>query len=243
MMWEMVNPLNRTSKETTESDDQDPYEGTRWLGKCLPGWILAWFFILIFGMQGFYARLFILVLGIDMYYNWGLVGTAVFYLVAISAIAIPVLVHWGKYRIYEFLGRYKALEGISDGTGPPCIVCLEPISKGEQTLVCPTCGEPAHREHLLTWIREAGECPSCDERRRLGVRRKLSRRKPRKRKDKAIEALSDGTGPACMVCSGPISAGEKTLSCPSCGGQAHRKHLQKWIRANQDCPMCRRKLS
>lgn len=59
---------------------------------------------------------------------------------------------------------------------------------------------------------------------------------------KAVPAVSSGRGGSCMVCARLIDADELILSCPHCGGQAHRSHLEEWLKSKGVCPMCRRKL-
>lgn len=44
---------------------------------------------------------------------------------------------------------------------PWCIVCNNPIQNGEDAKVCPKCNNPAHKSHLLEYLRTKGECPSC----------------------------------------------------------------------------------
>ena len=44
-----------------------------------------------------------------------------------------------------------------------CIVCGLPIKEEEkdQTFYCPHCKNPAHKSHLLEWIKLKGTCPMC----------------------------------------------------------------------------------
>jgi len=42
-----------------------------------------------------------------------------------------------------------------------CIVCNLPIQKEDIIARCPDCGNPAHRAHLLEWIKIKGICPFC----------------------------------------------------------------------------------
>ena len=42
-----------------------------------------------------------------------------------------------------------------------CIVCNLSIKKEERIAHCPSCGHPAHRDHLLEWIKIKGICPFC----------------------------------------------------------------------------------
>ena len=44
-----------------------------------------------------------------------------------------------------------------------CIVCGLPIKyeQKDEKLYCPHCRNPAHRTHLLEWIKLKGICPLC----------------------------------------------------------------------------------
>ncbi len=44
---------------------------------------------------------------------------------------------------------------------PLCSVCNGPIHHGQEVLVCPTCGNSAHKEHMLKWLSIKPECPVC----------------------------------------------------------------------------------
>ncbi len=58
----------------------------------------------------------------------------------------------------------------------------------------------------------------------------------------ALEAVSDGSEGACMVCRQPIKEGEPILVCLHCAGVAHKAHMVEWIQEKGSCPMCRRAL-
>ncbi|WXG46889.1 MAG: RING finger protein [Candidatus Atabeyarchaeum deiterrae] len=42
-----------------------------------------------------------------------------------------------------------------------CIVCNEELTEKNDVVWCPHCGQPAHRDHMVKWIREKGRCPNC----------------------------------------------------------------------------------
>jgi hypothetical protein len=42
-----------------------------------------------------------------------------------------------------------------------CMVCKLELSEGEDVVWCPHCGNPAHKTHLLEWIRMRNTCPIC----------------------------------------------------------------------------------
>jgi predicted RNA-binding Zn-ribbon protein involved in translation (DUF1610 family) len=42
-----------------------------------------------------------------------------------------------------------------------CIVCNLAMRKEDPIAHCPACGHPAHRDHLLEWIKIKGVCPFC----------------------------------------------------------------------------------
>ena len=62
----------------------------------------------------------------------------------------------------EFLERIKLQESIDDNQIlGVCTVCNLVISLHEEPLLCPACGAPAHRSHLLEWVKVRGFCPEC----------------------------------------------------------------------------------
>jgi len=44
-----------------------------------------------------------------------------------------------------------------------CSVCNLLIKKEEPIAHCPSCKHPAHRTHLLEWIKIKGICPICKQ--------------------------------------------------------------------------------
>jgi predicted RNA-binding Zn-ribbon protein involved in translation (DUF1610 family) len=48
--------------------------------------------------------------------------------------------------------------------GPKCMVCELPLKRKDSKLYCPYCGNAAHRDHFLEWLRVKKVCPICGER-------------------------------------------------------------------------------
>jgi len=46
---------------------------------------------------------------------------------------------------------------------PHCIVCKQSIFGNEDEVKCPKCNSPAHRIHLIEWLKTIGYCPNCKE--------------------------------------------------------------------------------
>lgn len=44
-----------------------------------------------------------------------------------------------------------------------CMVCNQPIQKGEKVSYCPWCGRIAHRDHLFKWLETRHFCPYCEK--------------------------------------------------------------------------------
>jgi predicted RNA-binding Zn-ribbon protein involved in translation (DUF1610 family) len=44
-----------------------------------------------------------------------------------------------------------------------CMICNLEINEGDDIVWCPHCGNPAHRDHLVEWIRSKHACPMCGE--------------------------------------------------------------------------------
>jgi tetratricopeptide (TPR) repeat protein len=42
-----------------------------------------------------------------------------------------------------------------------CIICNLPIERGEEILRCPSCGNKAHKTHMLEWLHVNKYCPAC----------------------------------------------------------------------------------
>ena len=59
---------------------------------------------------------------------------------------------------------------------------------------------------------------------------------------KAVSGKSEGRGESCMICVQEIEVGASLLTCPHCGGKAHRTHLVEWVKTKGNCPMCRRNI-
>lgn len=52
--------------------------------------------------------------------------------------------------------------GTWDFTKPEkCTVCNLKIKVEDRKVYCPFCGLPAHRDHLLEWLKIKGFCPNC----------------------------------------------------------------------------------
>lgn len=68
-------------------------------------------------------------------------------------------------------GRFYISKTISIGdwlwSALKCMVCNLNLSESEERLFCPYCGNPAHKYHLLEWIKVKEFCPYC--RRRLRI--------------------------------------------------------------------------
>ena len=45
-----------------------------------------------------------------------------------------------------------------------CDICDLELAEGDDVVWCPHCGNPAHRDHLISWIKEKGTCPICGKR-------------------------------------------------------------------------------
>jgi hypothetical protein len=50
------------------------------------------------------------------------------------------------------------------GNGEKCMVCDLHLNRGDDIVWCPSCGNPAHKTHLLEWIHVRNSCPVCGER-------------------------------------------------------------------------------
>jgi len=44
-----------------------------------------------------------------------------------------------------------------------CMVCNLEISKADDVVFCPHCGNPAHKEHILEWLKTKDRCPICEK--------------------------------------------------------------------------------
>jgi HEAT repeat protein len=67
---------------------------------------------------------------------------------------------------YESKRVSSALKKISSGMrrkDRKCIVCNLQIKKGEELVRCPSCGNVAHKTHMLEWLHIRGYCPVCSE--------------------------------------------------------------------------------
>ena len=42
-----------------------------------------------------------------------------------------------------------------------CVVCKEELSRSDDVVFCPHCYGLAHRNHLIKWLHDRGQCPSC----------------------------------------------------------------------------------
>jgi hypothetical protein len=45
--------------------------------------------------------------------------------------------------------------------GEECMVCNLELNENDDVVWCPHCGDPAHKTHLLEWIRMRNTCPIC----------------------------------------------------------------------------------
>lgn len=46
----------------------------------------------------------------------------------------------------------------------------------------------------------------------------------------------------CMICKKPIKSAESILQCPHCQSFFHREHLLNWLKTNNHCPNCKKRL-
>jgi hypothetical protein len=58
----------------------------------------------------------------------------------------------------------------------------------------------------------------------------------------SVEAGSIRSG-GCIVCKRVLRKTDEILSCPYCGGLAHRDDMLEWLHIKGSCPACRRRLS
>jgi predicted RNA-binding Zn-ribbon protein involved in translation (DUF1610 family) len=58
-------------------------------------------------------------------------------------------------------GTSKAKHDAMNGKSERCVVCSQPLRKGDTLVMCPSCGAKAHRTHMLEWLHTRGYCPSC----------------------------------------------------------------------------------
>ena len=46
---------------------------------------------------------------------------------------------------------------------PICSVCKRGIYANEELVACPKCKTPAHKNHLIEWLKAIGSCPKCKD--------------------------------------------------------------------------------
>ena len=51
-----------------------------------------------------------------------------------------------------------------------------------------------------------------------------------------IETISNS--PPCAICSKPIEILDEIASCPACGAESHRMHLEEWVNMKNECNVC-----
>ncbi len=72
----------------------------------------------------------------------------------------PLYVMWGITATGRLASK-QMQETISDGSEAECIVCKNPIEKGETIITCPNCDGSAHRTHMEDWLLKNETCPLC----------------------------------------------------------------------------------
>jgi hypothetical protein len=99
---------------------------------------------------------------------------------------------------------------------------VKPVSTPRSPRTCPSCGAT---------IRFSGAdfCQNCGIKLRTG----LQTAQPPAR------GVPQG---ACIVCGLLLQGSGDIVTCPYCGGVAHRAHMLEWLHVKDYCPMCRRHL-
>ncbi|MEX2720070.1 MAG: RING finger protein [Candidatus Wukongarchaeota archaeon] len=78
---------------------------------------------------------------------------------------------------------------------PWCSVCNNPIQNGEDAKVCPKCNKPAHKSHLLEYLRTKGECPSCGSKIKGKTLKPLEKIKQKKENENSKETTETTNSP------------------------------------------------
>jgi predicted RNA-binding Zn-ribbon protein involved in translation (DUF1610 family) len=68
----------------------------------------------------------------------------------------------GSLEDYVEVGPMTNVSEASGSSGK-CIVCNLPISKADEIVYCPHCGNQAHRDHMLEWLHTHDYCPVCEK--------------------------------------------------------------------------------
>ena len=53
----------------------------------------------------------------------------------------------------------------------------------------------------------------------------------------------ESIAPVCMVCKGVLTTSDFLVGCPFCEYKAHTPHLTKWLTLQEQCPICKKRLS
>ncbi len=167
--------------------------------------------------------------------------------------------------LYNFLDTTKIMNANRNSTSKDkirqkCMICHTLLDLSSRKLKCPRCHAPAHKTHLISWLKYNHFCPNCglsiSYKKFVGVKAE-NLPSPLSNSTKVLPKLSEkihhltfnlpvnhecDVGEVCSVCKLSIDAHEEEIWCPNCHAPAHRTHLLEWIKIKGFCPNCSTKL-
>ncbi|MBD3189329.1 MAG: hypothetical protein GF308_01730 [Candidatus Heimdallarchaeota archaeon] len=64
----------------------------------------------------------------------------------------------------------------------------------------------------------------------------------RRRQSQIIILEGEIKNKTCMICKEPIKTAESILQCANCHSFFHREHLLEWLKRNNYCPYCKKRI-
>ena len=167
--------------------------------------------------------------------------------------------------LYDFLDINRLMNSKRNSTcnhknSENCMICHTQLDSSSRKLKCPQCHAPAHKSHLLSWLKLNNFCPNCgtsiSHKKFVGVNvnnqsfplqitTKFQSKSPKKTHNPTFDltiAHECDAGDVCSVCKLSIDTHEEEIWCPNCHTPAHRTHLLEWIKIKGFCPNCSTKL-
>jgi hypothetical protein len=68
----------------------------------------------------------------------------------------------GPLEAYVEVGPMTSMAEASS-SAKRCIVCNLPVTRADDVVFCPHCGNPAHKDHMLEWLHTHDYCPVCEK--------------------------------------------------------------------------------
>lgn len=141
--------------------------------------------------------------------------------------------------------------------GLRCSVCQEFLTLPDEVLVCEWCGSPAHKNHLLNYVKLNGYCPACGEYLKyyrrgalktvthdlfktcvVNIASKKIHELKIFYKDQLIESAPSHQRRQCPVCNNPVSPDWRF--CRYCGTRLKPSETQEV--QMRVCPRCGRQI-